>query len=169
MAVEGVDGVRVEILAKRLKVTKGSFYWHFKDRQALLDAMLDTWRRRATLAVIDHMETLHELASVRIASMLQVPFRAHNPEEGVNLELSIRQWGLRDERALSVLSEVDNLRLRYIGALLEKNGTPPEDAKAKAVVINCFMRVVSALAPTNETHLLAKCEACLLSGGPARR
>ena len=39
----GVDGVRVEALARKLGVTKGSFYWHFKNRQALIDALFDRW------------------------------------------------------------------------------------------------------------------------------
>ena len=41
LAKEGVTGLRIEVLAKRCGVTKGSFYWHFKDRQALLDAVLE--------------------------------------------------------------------------------------------------------------------------------
>src|SRR3954465_14235641 len=41
----GPDAVRVEALAVSLGVTKGGFYWHFKDRQALLDELLDTWER----------------------------------------------------------------------------------------------------------------------------
>ena len=44
LADKGLDGIRVEVLAKRLKVTKGSFYWHFKDRRDLLDAVLETWK-----------------------------------------------------------------------------------------------------------------------------
>lgn len=39
----GIDRVRVEPLAKKLGVTKGSFYWHFKDRDELLEALLDRW------------------------------------------------------------------------------------------------------------------------------
>src|SRR3954464_15538365 len=43
MARLGIDGVRVEVLAKNLGVTKGGFYRRFKDRAALLDGMLQTW------------------------------------------------------------------------------------------------------------------------------
>ncbi len=48
LAERGISGVRVETLAKQLGVTKGSFYWHFKDRDALFDALLDSWRRVLT-------------------------------------------------------------------------------------------------------------------------
>ena len=44
LAEKGLDGIRVEVLAKRLKVTKGSFYWHFKDRRDLFDAVLQRWK-----------------------------------------------------------------------------------------------------------------------------
>src|SRR5574343_1151445 len=44
LAREGVTGLRVEVLAKRCGVTKGRFYWHFKDRRALLDAVLERWK-----------------------------------------------------------------------------------------------------------------------------
>ena len=44
LAEQGVQGMRVELLAKNFGVTKGSFYWHFKDRQDLVDGVLATWR-----------------------------------------------------------------------------------------------------------------------------
>src|SRR5688500_16575254 len=53
LSSEGVAAVRVEVLAKRLNVTKGSFYWHFADRPELLQAMLDEWRRSTLTAVVE--------------------------------------------------------------------------------------------------------------------
>ena len=44
LAEDGVEGLRVETLARRCKVTKGSFYWHFKDRRDLFDAVLAEWK-----------------------------------------------------------------------------------------------------------------------------
>ncbi|HNI73941.1 MAG TPA: TetR family transcriptional regulator, partial [Accumulibacter sp.] len=44
LAEQGVAGMRIEVLAKTFGVTKGSFYWHFKDRQDLFNAVLETWR-----------------------------------------------------------------------------------------------------------------------------
>ena len=45
LAQGGIERVRVEVLAKALGVTKGGFYRRFKDRRALLDALLETWTR----------------------------------------------------------------------------------------------------------------------------
>lgn len=64
----GVDAVKVEALARRLGVTKGSFYWHYRDRSALIVAALELWERAATADVIaglrlieDPAERLHAL------------------------------------------------------------------------------------------------------------
>src|SRR5829696_2935770 len=48
MVEGGIDAVAVEPLARRLGVTKGSFYWHFRDRRALLDATLERWQEEST-------------------------------------------------------------------------------------------------------------------------
>ena len=52
----GIDALRVDVLAKALDVTRGSFYWHFKDREALLVAVLNAWRDAATEQVIERFE-----------------------------------------------------------------------------------------------------------------
>jgi AcrR family transcriptional regulator len=56
LADGGPGAVRMEPLAKSLGVTRGGFYWHFADRDALLTEMLDTWERAATDEVIDRVE-----------------------------------------------------------------------------------------------------------------
>src|ERR671918_1162056 len=52
----GPDSVRVELLAQALGVTKGGFYWHFEDRRALLEEMLDAWERLGVDEVIERVE-----------------------------------------------------------------------------------------------------------------
>src|ERR1044071_6914972 len=71
LADGGVDAVRVEPLAKALDITKGSFYWHFADRRALLDAMLQSWGGGRTAAISERASArgargavLHELAAL---------------------------------------------------------------------------------------------------------
>src|ERR671916_708238 len=60
MAEGGIEAVAVEPLARRLGVTKGSFYWHFKDRRALLEAMLGRWERESTEAVISTTRSISD-------------------------------------------------------------------------------------------------------------
>ena len=147
LAEHGVDGVRVEPLAKRLGVTKGSFYWHFRDRADLLDAMLESWRRRATLAIIERVDLSGESAESRLRTLLALAFAGPSAEKGTDVELAIRLWGRRDLRARQVLAEVDELRLSYFTQLLESAGIAGEDARARALLSYSYMRVANSLPP----------------------
>ena len=60
--------MRIEPLAQALGVTRGGFYWHFKDRQALLDELLDTWERRSTDEVLERVEREGGDAATRSAA-----------------------------------------------------------------------------------------------------
>ena len=60
LASEGIGRVRVEPLAKKLGVTKGSFYWHFDDRPALHAAMLAQWQETQTLGIIAMVEAAQQ-------------------------------------------------------------------------------------------------------------
>src|ERR1700746_2561025 len=58
LASGGLEAVAVEPLARRLSVTKGSFYWHFANREALLRAALALWKKRETYDTIEGVEEL---------------------------------------------------------------------------------------------------------------
>jgi AcrR family transcriptional regulator len=126
----GVDGVRVERLAQALKVTKGSFYWHFKDRAALLDAMLQAWRRRATFAVIDEVETCGGDAVQRLRQLSTVVGRI----EG-RLDLAVRAWAGQDAEAKAALDEIDRRRLDYLASLFRELPFSPAEARARARLV----------------------------------
>ena len=65
LADHGIDGVRVDVLARTIGVTRGSFYWHFKDREDLLRRVLQAWRQRATEQLTDRLERASEARSMR--------------------------------------------------------------------------------------------------------
>jgi len=158
----GIDGVRVEVLAKRLDVTKGSFYWHFKDREGLLNEMLQSWRKRATLGIIERLESTHESADRRLHRLLRLQFDARKAEIGAEIELSLRLWARHDPKAALALQEIDELRLRYIGKLLEELGIAKEETRARAMLIYCYMRVSRTLAdPIRDKAEIEACERIL--------
>ena len=57
LAAGGPDAVRIELLAQALGVTRGGFYWHFDDRRALLEEILDAWERASVDEVIERVES----------------------------------------------------------------------------------------------------------------
>lgn len=166
LAKRGIDGVRIEVLAKQLEVTKGSFYWHFKDRAALLEEMLQEWRRRATLGIIERLERTDEAPLKRMLRLLRLQFDAKQAEFGADVELSVRLWGRHDASAASVLREIDELRLRYISKLMVGIGKTESEARARAVLIYSYMRVSRSLPELVEDRTLSDaCEDLLV--GPS--
>jgi len=118
LADEGVDGVSVEGLAKRLGVTKGSFYWHFKDRDALLKAVLDAWHQYSTHAIIERLEQLHEKPRERLRALLR---------------LSVTDR--RNDMAGAIVREVDRDRIGYIRRLHQEIGLDEAQAEQRAILM----------------------------------
>src|SRR5438105_5888842 len=95
LARGGPDSVRIEPLARTLGDTRGGFYWHFEDRRALLDEMLETWERFAVDRVIARVEADAEDDDAR--SKLRRLFEIGADSSGVlRTELAIRDWARRD-------------------------------------------------------------------------
>lgn len=150
LAREGVDGVRIERLAARLGVTKGSFYWHFSDRAALLDALLEDWERRATTAVIEDVDGAAEDPRARLYLLLRSTTMVPSAPD---VEQSIRAWGLKDKSVRRRLERVDARREAYVTSLLEAAGVPREAAARRARVmylalIGEYARVAHGGSPT---------------------
>lgn len=158
LADQGISGVKVETLAKRMGVTKGSFYWHFKDRETLLAAMLADWRRRATLDIIDRLDRSEGTPAERLRRLLRLPMTGRASAWGADVELSIRLWGRHDAAARAALEEVDQVRLRYIRGLLEGAGVPADAVAARAVLAYSYMRVAGTLVGSHDAALMARCE-----------
>lgn len=117
LGAKGLDSVRVEMLAKRLRISKGSFYWHFKDREDLLDAMLDSWEKQQS-----DWETeqggLAQNAAEKWARLLEVVSR---PEYG-QLDLAIFSWAREDEKVRRRVSEVEKRRVAYLTRIFREVG-----------------------------------------------
>ena len=158
LAVSGIEGVRVEVLARQLDVTKGSFYWHFKDRDALLVHMLRRWRERATLGLIERLDSVVDLPEERLRQLLQLPLQRKRSALAAEVELAIRMWSRQDARALDVLEEVDGLRLQYIAKLLVGLGVPNDLARARAILAYSYLRVAPTLIGEQQRDLMKRCE-----------
>ena len=162
LARGGIDGVRVELLAKELSVTKGSFYWHFKDRDSLFESMLNQWRRRATLALIERLDKAGAAPEARLRQLLKLPMLGERANRAADVELAIRLWGRRDARAQAALEEVDALRLRYIANLLQQCGIEQMEAEDRAILAYSYMRVAATLIPPDAKDMMARCESLAL-------
>lgn len=135
LSAGSINDVRVERLAKDLGVTKGSFYWHFQDRPALLQAMLDTWVRIDTEQIIEFVDAQPASADPVAALEELVRVSMAGPAEFDGVEAGIRDWSASDEMAATVCSEIDVRRLGYVTDLLTSTGVERQIAVARAGII----------------------------------
>jgi AcrR family transcriptional regulator len=132
LAEGGIDAVRVDPLAKRLGVTRGSFYWHFKDRAALHQAMLKQWRKWATYQVGDRIEKAVMDAGERLRRTLALPTSGPRATRAAAIEMAIRLWARRDEEAAAAVERIDHQRLRYYAKLFVERGHDEDEARRRA-------------------------------------
>ena len=138
VAEDGMDGLRVEVLAKKLGVTKGSFYWHFKDRRDLVDGVLTTWkegrirdiRKQTSAEPGDELAALHHTIEV---------YAAAKNRKGIAIEAAIRMWARQDAATAAIVEEVDATRLDCTRQLFVAIGLPEAEAKARSVLLYAYV------------------------------
>jgi AcrR family transcriptional regulator len=159
IARSGVEGVRVEVLAKNLGVTKGGFYRRFKDRAALLEGILHDWSAGRIAAIEQQTSLDGASARDRLRALIRLYSERMNTE-GMAVELAIRQWARADEAAAAAVASVDAARLNNVGQLYRATGLGPEEADAQAFLFYCFIFGQSLLflerGPRKRAQLLAR-------------
>ncbi|MBZ0216168.1 MAG: TetR/AcrR family transcriptional regulator [Fimbriimonadaceae bacterium] len=128
LARDGIDKVAIAPLARELGVTKGSFYWHFKDRQDLLDAMLARWQKANTGQFIARVEAQSDDPATRLRAIIHMSLN----QIGGKLEPALRDWGRRDEKVWKIIRQVDSQRMDFLYRLFGEICQTPEDAIARS-------------------------------------
>jgi AcrR family transcriptional regulator len=145
LVTSGVDAVRVDTLAKELKITRGSFYYHFKSRGELLEGILGNWRSRATEDVILQLRTAHTSPLQQLQRLLELPSHGQTARDAAAIELGIRAWARRDDKARQAIDEVDRYRLNYIEGLLIQADVTQSEACDRAYLIYAYQISLSLL------------------------
>lgn len=125
----GLSAVAIERLATHLGTTKGSFYWHFPNRRALIDAALARWEQRRTEAVIASME--REPDPRRRLRRLLVEGMEEAPVDRTEVALLANA---HDPVVAPALRRVTQRRIDYLAGLFEQLGLPPADAHRRGLL-----------------------------------
>jgi AcrR family transcriptional regulator len=144
LAAEGVTGLRVEVLAKRLHVTKGSFYWHFKNRSDLLGAVLETWKDGRIRDIIKQTRIQPGEELGQIYHVIDV-YSASRNRRGMQIELAVRDWARRDAAAAMIVAEVDNWRLQCARDLFLACNVPMAEATSRCVLLYAYVFGISLM------------------------
>jgi AcrR family transcriptional regulator len=131
LAAGGPDAVRIEPLAKALDVTKGGFYWHFDDRRALLEEILDAWERVGVDEVIERVEAEGGDARAKLRRLSAI---AGSSGEGLRIDLAVRDWARRDKAVAKRLRRVDNRRMDYLRSLFGAFCPDEDEIEVRCIV-----------------------------------
>jgi AcrR family transcriptional regulator len=132
LGVGGPDAVRIEKLAQALGVTKGGFYWHFEDRSALLDEMLDAWERVVIDEVIEQIEGEGGDARAKLRRLSALAFSGRDL---MKIELAIRDWARRDKAVAKRLRRLDNRRMEYMRSLFGAFCPDEDDVEVRCMLL----------------------------------
>lgn len=134
IAEGGFDNVRVLTLAKRLGVTRGSFYWHYQDHAELITSFLDRWRDRRLRELVHLQPTSKDIETEvhRIVHMLlSEPART---TRRMRIELAVRDFARREPHAAKVVAEVDAARVAQTTSLLQNVSGDAQKARDMALL-----------------------------------
>jgi AcrR family transcriptional regulator len=129
LAAGGPDAVRVEPLATSLGVSKGGFYWHFKDRRALLDEVLDTWEKTGTEDVIARVDSEPAEPTAKLRRIFELA-----PSADFQVELALRDWSRRDRDVAKRLRRVDTRRMEFLRSQFGQLCADEDDVEARSLL-----------------------------------
>lgn len=121
LATQGPSALKAEVLARDLKTTKGSFYWHFKDVPAFHEALLERWEQDSRMRFHN---ALNEGGSPvqRLRHIAQIVEKEDISVKKRVLEPAIRAWARDHEKASQAVRRVDVLRMEELNNLLNELG-----------------------------------------------
>jgi AcrR family transcriptional regulator len=126
LANDGANALKVGPMADRLKVSRGSFYWHFRDIADFRSQLLRNWQEQSTDRVIQELEA-EKAQPDRLKHLMK---RAFNVER--DLDRAIRSWAAEDEDVAAMVAAVDAARIAYIAKMLVAAGVEGQRARPRA-------------------------------------
>ncbi len=128
LASQGIEGVRVDTLARKLGVTKGSFYWHFNSRDELLDALAASWGETEGESFMNEVLALKGDPRMKMSMLGAIYLRENYPA----YERAMRGWALTDSRAVEALKKASARTMRTLVRLYGELGFEPSEAEFRA-------------------------------------
>lgn len=126
----GVEAVKMDHLATTLNVSHGSFYWHFKSHQELLDALLSLWVKTNMRAYIHAIQETPGDPWARLMALGRIVI--DEKEFDPAFDMAVRDWGRRSARVRRHVKEVDGLRIQMIRELFRDMGFSEHDSLVRA-------------------------------------
>ena len=129
LAKDGANALKVGPMATKLRVSRGSFYWHFRDIADFRSQLLDSWRERSTDQVIRDLDARNAEPD-RLKHLMKRAFAAKR-----DLDRAIRSWAAEDDDVAGIVASVDARRVAYIAKMLVATGVESPRASGRAAFL----------------------------------
>jgi len=127
---EGGAKLRIAALVEAVGVTKGSFYWHFKNRDDFVRGLIEYWHQRYTLRVSSHLDAVQGSAEVKLRELMKMVF----VEQLARHDLAIRSWAIAEPELRELVRRTDDHRLHYLRVLFAGVGFDEDASDLRARV-----------------------------------
>jgi AcrR family transcriptional regulator len=137
---QGIDAVKVEPLASMLEISRSSFYWNFRNRQELLDALIEYWKTvndRALRTLVQPHETdpkeREQLAKSRLRQLVNlfIDERQFSSE----FDMAMREWARKDPAVAKEVARIDRQRIAHLRKIFEDMGHTKADSLVRAKIL----------------------------------
>ena len=129
---KGIESIRVENLCERQNVTRGSFYWHFADREEFLNGILSHWMERETYGIIHRVEKIGGNPYQKMENLFA---EANSGKVDFSAELAIRLWARSDKDVARLVEQVDEDRFVYMVDRFLEIGLSRTDATRRSFLL----------------------------------
>ena len=132
MLVEsGIDGVKVDLLAKRINVTRGSFYWHFEDRDSLLDALLHLWGASNTEQMLAAIKAAGARGDRNDFDQTVGRLWIDETDFDPAFDSAIRDWARTDSLVAEAVHRIDDIRVAAFAEMFKSYGFDEDEAEVR--------------------------------------
>ena len=142
---KGSSELTVESLAQKLGVTKGSFYWHFKDRANFFRQLIEYWDEHFTQTVITKVTDQGGTPEERLLALMQLV----QTKRLDRFEMPIRAWAQQNSKLAPLVRSVDRHRILFVSTLFQEMGFDEGEADMRTRIFLTYMITQRFLLPDN--------------------
>ncbi len=128
---QGEPGIIVEKMAKKLKVNKSSFYWHFKTRKEFINELTVFWVNSATEQII-HLTNIRSTAKQKVKTLVSLIYKQ---DPNFDFLFFLKRYAQKEKKIQEVIDSIENKRIQYANDLLLELGYSKQEASIKSAIL----------------------------------